>query len=304
MKLSVIINTKNASSTLEKCLQSVSFADEIIIVDMMSTDDTIKIARKYTQDIYQHEDIGYADPARNFALSKASGRWMLVVDADEEIPPKLKEAILKIIFDESHDIDVYWLPRKNMIFGKWIEKAGWWPDHQVRLFKKGMVSWQVGVHRHPDIKGNADRFPDQENMAILHHNYQTVEQFLTRLNRYTGLQAKERLAVSESTPHHSTQSFFTSFSKEFISRLFLKEGIDEGMHGLSLSLLQGLYEFCIDIKKWEHLGFKPTKNDQEKTFQSLRAFQNDLNFWIADWKVKNSSGFNKLFWKVRRKYKF
>lgn len=300
MKLSVVINTKNAENTLDKCLRSVSFADEIVVVDMESSDNTLTIAKKHGAKIFHHEDRGYADPARDFALSQAKGDWILVVDADEEISPTLRKKILSTISSGNQETTVYLLPRKNIIFKKWIQKAGWWPDYQVRLFQKGMVSWKVGVHRHPDTKGKVEKFSAHSEFAILHHNYQFIHQFIQRLNRYTSLQATERSKPDSS--QSVSEKIWQSFTSEFISRFFSQKGIDEGVHGLSLSLLQSFYELTISLKQWEKDDFPITKNDQESSIHSLRVWQKSLNYWIADWKVAHTSGIRKLYWKFRRKY--
>src|SRR5258708_5586692 len=194
MSLSVVINTKNMGGTIRRALESIKdVATEIVIVDMNSTDETLKIAYQYTDKIFTYEkDLLFADPARNFALSKATGDWILVIDADEELSDSLK-SMMKLIMsgkmDANLQADCYFIPRRNIIFGKRMEKTGWWPDYQLRFFKRGQAEWTDKVHTPPITHGKVVQLPAKDELAIIHHNYQTVAQYVERLNRYTTVQA-------------------------------------------------------------------------------------------------------------------
>jgi glycosyltransferase involved in cell wall biosynthesis len=295
-KLSVLIHTKNVAATLEKTLKSVKFADEIVVVDMESTDETLKIAKKHDCKIFHHEDVGYADPARNFAISKASFNWILVVDADEAISPDLKEIILKTI-NKKDGAEIYHLPRKNFVFNKWIKKTGWWPDYQPRLFKKGTVSWQIGVHRLPDMTGTQEKFPAEEKYAIEHANYTDVKHFIEKLNHYTSIQAKERSPKDDFT----ATELFEIFANEFSKRSLMMNGFEEGLHGSSLSFLQAMYEGVIYLKQWGEKGYKETK--QEDFGAILNKMQKIWRYWWADYQVRHTSGLKKIYWQLRRKLK-
>lgn len=302
MKLSVVINTKNAAATLEQTLKSVKFADEIVVVDMKSTDDTVKIAKKYTDRIYDHKDVGYVEPARNYAIKKAKGDWILIVDADEEIPQKLRKVIEGILqADEAHEseADCFYIPRKNLIFGKAIEQTGWWPDYVLRLFRKGYVTWSDEIHSIPITKGEVHELAPVQDVAIVHHNYQHVDQFITRLNRYTKIQAKD---LSQQDIEISGPEIIERFYSEFLSRYFAQKGVNDGTHGISLSLLQGLSEAVVAIKAWENAGF-PESNGygEESSIMQLEQMQKELAYWIADWQVNNSKGIKRLIWRIRRK---
>lgn len=306
MKLSVVINTKNAATTLENTLKSVKFADEIVIVDMKSDDETVDIAGKYTDKIFAHKDVGYVEPARNFAIKKATGDWILIVDADEEVPQELKKAIKGIIAASKAGeatADCYYIPRKNLIFGKAIEKTGWWPDYVLRLFKKGYVSWSDEIHSVPITRGEVKELPEVSEIALVHHNYQHVEQYLDRLNRYTTIQSEELITDLEKDQEEIDGPFITQkFYSEFLSRFFAHRGVNDGTHGLALSLLQGLSEATVAIKAWERSGFPESNREQEeKTVQELSQFGRELAYWIASWHVDNSTGLERIYWKIRRR---
>ncbi len=303
MKLSVVIFTKNAEAFLENALKSVKFADEIVVVDMMSTDSTVKIAKKYTTSIYAHEDIGYVEPARNFGISKAKGDWILILDADEEVPQELARVIKGILKSDEKGqptADCYYMPRKNMIFGKWIEKTGWWPDYILRLFKKGHIEWSDEIHSIPITSGEVHELPQVQEIAIIHHNYQHVDQYITRMNRYSNIQAEE---ISNSKDTELDSKFiFRKFSSELLSRLFAQRGINDGSHGLSLSLLQSISEASVAMKVWDQRGFPETdKFQEEELIGEIIQFKKELAYWIADWQVENNTGFTKFVWQVRRK---
>ena len=306
MKLSVVINTKNAESTLEAALKSVKFADEIVVVDMKSTDKTVEIAQKYTDKIFAHTDVGYVEPARNFAIKKATGDWIFILDADEEVPQELEAAIKGIVMSASAGEktgDCYYIPRRNLIFNKEIEKTGWWPDYVLRLFKKGFVSWSDEIHSIPITRGVVKELPAIVDLAITHHNYQHVDQYFERLNRYTSIQAKEITLDLDREQQEIDGSFITKkFYSEFLSRFFAGRGVNDGTHGLALSLLQGLSEAIVAIKSWEEKGFPESNREQEEsTIAELAQFNKELAYWIANWKVENSSGIEQFMWKIRRK---
>lgn len=306
MKLSVVINTKNAENTLENTLKSVKFADEIIIVDMKSEDKTVEIAEKYTDKIFAHKDVGYVEPARNYAIKKATGDWILIVDADEEVPQELRkviQGILKTEASKEETADCYYIPRKNLIFNKAIEQTGWWPDYVLRLFKKGYVSWSDEIHSVPITKGEVKELPAVTEIALIHHNYQHVNQYVDRLNKYTTIQSEELATELEKEQVEVDGSYIAKkFYSEFLSRFFAQRGVNDGTHGLALSLLQGLSEATVAIKSWEKAGFSESNRAQEEeTIAELSQFNKELAYWIANWHVDNTSGIKQIVWKIRRK---
>jgi glycosyltransferase involved in cell wall biosynthesis len=297
-KLSAVINTKNAASTLKSCLYSIEdLADEIVVVDMHSSDDTVSIARQFTDHIFQHKDLGYADPARNFAISQASHDWIFVIDADEVVSKQLQQYLLQLL-QSSDKADVYQIARKNIIFKKWIKGAGWWPDYQPRLFKKGCVQWQVGVHRYPSMSGKIQQLPAREDLGLIHHNYQSVEDFIKRLNRYTSLQAKERSESGE-----QVTNLTQVLQAEFVKRFFAKQGYQLGQHGLALSFLQAFYELVIALKQWQQRDFLDSGLSQNELVAQIRQLESSLSYWLADYQVKHTQGLQKIYWRLRRRWK-
>lgn len=292
--LSIVLNTKNCASTLERCLTSVVGADEIVVVDMESSDATVAIAEQFADAVYSFPEAGYADPARNFALSKVHGDWTLIVDADEVIPDELWARVQRSI--ENPIADIYRLPRRNSMFGYWMKDTGWWPDYQVRLFRTGSVIWNEGVHSQPKLLGTVAEFPAEANLAIEHYNYVSISDFLERLDRYTFAAANNSEQTSSATPLTAV----AKFRSELLRRLFAQHGLSDGSHGLALSFLQSFYEMIVELRRWEQQGFKHHEKPSESIAQ-LRDFQKQLNYWIADYSVASNTGIAKLYWQIRRK---
>ena len=189
-KISVVVNTINEGKDITRALRSVTWVDEIVVCDMGSTDGTVKIAKNLGARIIIHPFVNYVEPARNFAISKALGEWILILDPDEEIPNSLAEKLREMV-DQPKSWDFVEIPRKNIIFGRWMKGSGWWPDYNIRFFKKGSVKWGDKIHRPPETFGRGLQLPSEEGYAIVHHHYGSVSQFLERMDRYTNIQAKE-----------------------------------------------------------------------------------------------------------------
>lgn len=295
MKLSVVIIAKNAAATLARTLESVKFADEIVVVDMMSNDETKSIARKYTDKVFDTPDVGYVEPARNFSLDKASGEWVLIVDADEVIPDTLRDHLLLLI-EANSDVACFSIARKNMIFGDWVQTAGWWPDYQPRLFRRGKVSWLDAIHSKPAIIGKSEKILDDAELAIEHHNYESLSQFVQRMDRYTRIATQTPAQKSQAELEHP----IVVFRREFLQRLFALRGIDGGYRGTLLALLQGFSEVVQAAKFWE-IQHNDAFGNKTKTLEELHELRAQLAYWVADEQLQTARGAQILVWKIRRK---
>lgn len=243
--ISVVVNTYNSAKTLNNCLKSVKWAREIIIIDMGSADDTVKIAEKYKSRIFFHQYTGYVEPARNFGISKASNEWILILDSDEIISKRLRNKLINI--SAQNKADFVSIPRKNIIFSKWIRYAGWWPDHKIRFFKKNYVSWSKNIHETPLHKGKGLIIKGKEEFSIIHNNIQTLYQLIERINRYTEFEAT-KINKKEIITKYSP---FSKATKEFINRFVYAQGFKEGYIGLLLSFYMGFYFFLAYSKALE-----------------------------------------------------
>ena len=241
MKISALINTLNEEKNIEKCLQSLSWVDEIILVDMYSDDKTVEIAKKYTDKIFYFERVGYADPARAFALSQVSNEWVVVLDADEVIPKSLSDELIAIAKEDK--ADAIWIPRKNFMFGHEIKHTGWnmHDDIQMRFFKKIMMTYGSTIHNFVNISDQARIITLKNNeTCIWHFNYIDIEHFLEKLNKYTTVEAKQ---LFDKRKQSSFLIVIYTCIREFVYRFILKSGYKDGFYGLVLSLLMCVYRF-------------------------------------------------------------
>ena len=246
MNITVIIHTYNSEKYLKECLESVKQADEIIICDMYSTDNTVNIAQEYNCRIIYHENIGWADPARNFAISHATNEWILVVDSDETIPTKLLD-YLNQFKEQKHDYIAVCIPRKNLFLRKFMHCV--YPNTILRFFKKGCLNWRPYVHCTPEIRGLVYTIDaKRDDLAIIHYNYDSISDYISRTNKYTSLELEK---LAKRNKNFSLTLMFLRPLGEFIKRYILKKGFKDGIQGLIFALLLSFYEFIQICKLYE-----------------------------------------------------
>jgi glycosyltransferase involved in cell wall biosynthesis len=241
-KISCIIITRNEAQNIRRCLESVNWADEVVIVDSGSTDETKKIASEFTDKIFDLKWEGFG-PAKEFARNQAGGDWVLSVDADEVVSEKLREEILRTLGSEN-PLDGYFIPRRSNFLGKWIRHGGWYPDLVLRLFKreKGEFTTQL-VHEKVKVNGPIGSLAND----LLHHTDPDFEHYLTKLNRYTSLDALQLLkAGRESGLADITLRPPILFFKMYI----LKAGFLDGVHGFILAAASAFHVFSKYVKLW------------------------------------------------------
>jgi glycosyltransferase involved in cell wall biosynthesis len=243
--ISAILIVRNEEKNIEQCLKALRWVDEIVVVDQSSTDRTREIAAKYTDKIFVTENKGYCEPDRKVAESKASGEWILYMDADEIVSPKL-EAEIKREMDNPR-ADVYYIPRKNYFLGGWVQHSGWYPAYVPRFFRKGKIWFPEDIH--VDMKPLGS-FLYLKN-DIIHHPYDTLEEYFDKFNRYTS-----RLAVEEygrgvrirwyNMPWHLGVKPLLYFVNKYIKQ----QGFKDGRRGLLIAYMTYLTVFMQYIKVW------------------------------------------------------
>lgn len=300
-QISVVINTLNESQNIKRVIESLDWASEIVVVDGGSSDGTSEILQKLRNSnkklkIFKYQSVGYVEPARNFAISKATKEWILILDADESLPESLVERLLEIV-SKMKQISYVRLPRKNIIFGHFMKASMWWPDYNIRFFRKSKVEWTDKIHKVPEAAGEGVDLPADEKWAIIHNHYNSLLQFLERMIRYTKIQAEE--LVKEGYKF-DWKDLIKKPLGEFLSRFFANRGFEDGLHGLALSLLQAFSFMLVYLRVWEIEGFKA----QSMVFSELKELSNQSGAEIKYWfKYANLSKntFKRFFQKLKNK---
>lgn len=241
-RVSCVVITYNESKNIRRCLESVSWADEIVVVDSYSTDDTTEIASACTDKVHQLKWAGFG-PAKEFARSKATGDWILSVDADEVVPEKLREEIQRIT-ESQGSLDGYLIPRRSNFLGRWIKHGGWYPDLVLRLFKKEKGSFTDRlVHEEVQVRGMTGRLKND----LLHHTDPDFDHYLKKLNRYTSLDALQLLRQGKRA------GFLDIFFRPlltFVKMFFFKCGFLDGLPGFILAISSSFHVFSKYVKLW------------------------------------------------------
>ncbi len=248
MEISAVIITLNEEKRLEPALKSLdSVVSEVIVVDALSTDETIKIAKKYTDKVYKRQWVNFSDQ-KNFGNDQASFPWILSLDADERLSPELRQEILSLKGEEPQ-CSGFTMPRQVYYLGKWIRHSGWYPDRKLRLFKKDKARW-VGeyIHEKVEIQGKIEKLSG----SIHHFSYRNIHDHLARINVFSDLGARKLYAKKKRCRwyHLYLLPFF-----RFIKSFFWRGGFLDGFAGLVISVLHG-YSIFVRYAKLKEIWKK------------------------------------------------
>ncbi len=270
-KITIIIVVKDKPIHLFESLNSVkTLSEEIIVIDIgidqLYKDELEKI--KNVKIIPLPEKVPYIELVREKLKKYASGNYVFFLDPDEIVPDKLT----RLIKEKIGQFDYLNIPRKNIIFGKWIEHARWWPDYQVRLFKKDKITWPKMIHKQPQKNGVGLTIDQKENLAIVHYNYDSIDDYLIKMYRYAKAEARE---LVDNEQAFSLRQAVEKALSEFIGRFFGEKGYLDGTHGFVLSVLQMFNYFLVFIYYWEMKG-KPDMKPEELAKESETFFKQGL----------------------------
>ncbi len=242
-RLTVTVVTWNEEERLRACLESVAWADEIVVVDAESTDKTVPVAREFTARVWVRPWPGFV-AQKNFALEQASGDWVLALDADERVTPELHERIVGIL-SEDGPADGYSMPRRNIFWGSWVRHGGLHPDDQLRLFRRGAGQF-VGDEVHESVRLAGRVEPLRE--ALVHHSYRSLEDFIERSNRYSTLAARDWIRRGKRV---GLADLVVRPLGRFLSMYIVRRGFLDGWRGFVLAVLYADYVFLRMAKAWE-----------------------------------------------------
>jgi len=187
MSVSVVVITKNEEASIERCLRSVDWADEVIVLDSGSTDRTVEISQKLGARVSVTTDWPGYGPQKNRALSQAAGDWILSLDADEWVTPDLRDEIRSVISRPDGAV-AFRVPRLSSFCGRFMRHSGWWPDHVIRLFRRGAARFSDDVvHEHVIVEGKTGTL----RVPIMHETFVDLDELLQKMNNYSSLAAQE-----------------------------------------------------------------------------------------------------------------
>ena len=234
MSLSVLIIAHNEKDNIADAISSVSFADEVVVVDNGSDDDTGEIASKMgAKVIRSDENIGYAD-AKRLGIEHCAGEWILWLDADERISDELAEEIVGAV-KNPENFAAFRMPRKSFFLKKWIRHCGWYPDYVLRLFLKNKARFSDDlVHEKVIVEGEVEKFSN----PIIHHTDPDIEHYLKKLNHYTTLGARQMAAQGKRV---SALDIVIRPVATFLRMFIIKLGFLDGMHGFVLSVFSAVH---------------------------------------------------------------
>jgi glycosyltransferase involved in cell wall biosynthesis len=246
MSLSVSIITFNEEANIARTLESVkAFADEVIVVDSGSSDTTVSLARAAGAKVFVEAWKGFA-PQKNSALAKASSEWILSLDADEEVSPELGASIVAIAKSATLEFAGYTMNRRNLYFGKWIKRCGYYPDPKLRLIRRGAAEFELRAV-HEDMKMTAPT--GHLKGDLIHHAYPTLESFIDHANRYSSLGAD--MVVAEKKVGFSFINIVLRPMVRFIYSYFFRLGFLDGREGLLVLMNHAAYVSWKYAKAWE-----------------------------------------------------
>ncbi|MDI6785364.1 MAG: glycosyltransferase family 2 protein [bacterium] len=245
MKLSVVIITYNEEENIRECLESIEWANEIIIVDGFSEDETLNICREYTDKIYQRENVSNLNINKSYGFKKAMGEWILYLDADERVSIELAQEVREILSRED-EFAAYKIPRKNYYFGYWLKHGGNFPDHQLRLFKRGKAYFKCQhVHERLQVEGKIAYLQN----SLLHYTYPTISCYLKKFDFYTSFEAEYMLNTKKK--YCMLIGMTIKPVIRFIRRYFFKLGFLDGFLGLMACIFDALGMIVSYGKYWE-----------------------------------------------------
>jgi len=246
MTLSVVVITQNEAAVIARCLESVTWADEIIVLDSGSSDDTAEIARRHRAQVSTVTDWPGFGPQKNRALALAAGDWVLALDADEWVTAELRTEIERVLAAPG-DCAAFRMPRRSSYCGHWMRHSGWWPDHVIRLFRRGAARFSEDlVHEKLRVAGKTGTL----TAPLMHEAFRDLEQVIVKMNRYSTagaamLRERGRHTSLAAAIGHGLWTFFRTY--------FLRLGFLDGRAGfmLAVSNAEGAYYRYLKLAFWK-----------------------------------------------------
>ena len=242
--VSAIVVCFNEEERIRDCLESLHWCDEVVVVDSFSTDRTAEICRRYTDRFIQRAWAGYREQ-KAYAHSQATKDWVLLVDADERVPPELQQEILEVLAGDCGQYAGYSVPRLVHYLHRWWRRGGWYPDYDVRLFRRDRATWG-GSEPHETI--TVDGAVRRLRHPLHHYSYRNMEDHLARINRFTTISSRE---LHKGGGHWRLTDALLRPLGRFFRSYVLQRGFMEGFAGFYVAVTAAIYVFLKYAKLWE-----------------------------------------------------
>jgi len=242
--VAAIVVCFNEEERIEDCLKSLRWCDEIVVVDSYSTDRTPEICRKYTSRFIQRAWSGYREQ-KAFAHSQATKNWVLLVDSDERVTPELQREIIERLAKDDGEYAGYAIPRLVHYLGRWWRRGGWYPDYDVRLFRRDRATWGgIDPHEKIIVDGKVRRLQN----PLHHFSYRSIDDHINRINRFTTISSAE---LSKAGGRWRLSDALLRPAARFFRSYIIKRGFMEGFAGFYVALTAAVYVFLKYAKLWE-----------------------------------------------------
>jgi glycosyltransferase involved in cell wall biosynthesis len=281
--LTATVITYNEEKNIQACLESLTWAKEIVVVDSGSSDRTLEICRGYTDKIFDHPWVGFIEQ-KNCAVSLATYDWILNIDADERVSEELRHAIECELAAPRHD--GYWIARRNYFLGRWIRHGGWYPDRVLRLFDRRTGRFGgVNPHAYFIIPEGSVGFIDKD---LIHYTYQNLSQYLHKQDSYSGISASERVKWGRRSGSITQMELLLRAMLKFVQVYLLKRGFLDGMHGWIVAAGASYFNVFKYAKVWE-AGFTPERIAEGAPTDGLSGSSIHGQLWRLDAETQASA---------------
>lgn len=240
--ITALIITRDEGANIERCLRSVAWADARIVVDSGSVDATVEIASRLGAAVVHHDWEGYSRQ-RNFGASLVCGGWILVVDADERVSPALRDEIRAFVERAPVNVVAARIPRRDWMFGRFVEYGSWRHERHVRLYRQGKAVWTGEVHESLTIDGEVGDL----RSPLAHFSHLSIEKFIAKLNAYTEIEARTMKAAGQSV---GLGRALLGAIRAFLGQYVRLRGYRDGGHGFILAVYMAAYHFTTRAKLW------------------------------------------------------
>lgn len=281
--ITTIIVVKDNPSHLSETIESVySLSAEILIIDIgMNFKLKKQLSTKNKVTVIEiKEEVPYVELVREKVKLLAKSEYILFLDPDEILSPQLTTLLKSSV----GVYDYVKMPRKNIIFGKWIKHSRWWPDYQIRFFKKRQVTWPLEIHKQPNVTGKGLIIEPKEENAIVHYNYESIDEYMGKALRYA---KAESLHLHKHNHQLTLSETIKKATSEFISRFFGDNGYSDGMRGFTLAFFQMIYPFLVYFYYLESTKYKTTLDEKDLIQRSI-SFPKQLYKESLYWKEKKT----------------